>query len=78
LTLSATLTPAPLVPQTVWFYYSNTPILVDSHGIPTSPDQLVGIDTVVASAGSTSASVSFVVPSSGNTYYYIAEIPVPT
>ena len=76
LTLSTTLAPASLKAQTVWFYYSNTFIPVDAQGIPTNPSQLVGIDTVVASAGVTTASVSFVVPSSG-TYYYIAEIPVP-
>ena len=77
LTLSTTLTPAPLKPQTVWFYYSNTPITVDAHGIPTNPSQLAGIDTVTVPAGSITASVSFVVPASGNSYYYIAEIPIP-
>ena len=77
LTISATLTPAPLTAQTVWFYYSNTPIFVDGYGIPTNPNQLSGIDTVVVRAGASTASVSFVVPLSSNTYYFIAEIPTP-
>jgi hypothetical protein len=75
--LKAPLTPAPLKSEDVWFYYSNSPIIVDSHGVPTNPDQLAGIDIATVSAGATFAQVSFHVTEDAQ-WYFIAEIPVPS
>ena len=76
LTLTVSLTPAPLKTQDVWFYYSNTPIPVDNKGIPTNPDQLTGIDIATINPGATSASVTFHVTTDAQ-WYFIAEIPAP-
>ena len=76
LTLSTTISPTSSKAQEVWFYYSDSPIAVNGNGIPTNPDQLVGIDTATISPGGTTASVSFHVSIDAQ-WYFIAEIPVP-
>ena len=76
LTLTATLKPTPLTPQSVWFYYSQTPINVSAliSGADTGMLNLTEINAVT-SVGDT-ATTNFQLPA--GSCYFIAMIPTPT